>query len=447
MLITHLLYADDMVLLAHNYSGLKALVDGLQQLATAKGLTVNVKKSQYMVFNPSPHTRRASPPGIRFGSDTIDYVTEFKYLGMVFDSKCDLVKACDSLSSSMGCAIRDIMRTGSDQGILRMPHAMLKLFQTFVISRAMYASQVWGTAFLSTARMYKNSLQLKHLGFLKSLIGLKRSVSNDCLMSELCQKPLQYYWLRSAVRFWNGLEESNSKLLLAAAKADAHLARTCNSCWCGQLIEALGAMNAFPGQDLHSQFHSVFKFAVPDITTAWRKQFACRWSDVNENPRDPDVPARQHCTYKTFFKRDVDDSVRNLHPYLKDGLNLSPNTVRSMCRFRLSSHKLRVETGRYNNTPYAHRVCTRCDEDLVEDEQHVLFECHSFADLRDTTFTNLYNDIAFGDVRALMCTANYRDLARYIHLCMCSTDRWYESGYDGLLAHETHDAYAEQPQG
>ncbi len=34
--------------------------------------------------------------------------------------------------------------------------------------------------------------------------------------------------------------------------------------------------------------------------------------------------------------------------------------VRSMARFRLSSHNLRVELGRHNRVPYCARFCTRC---------------------------------------------------------------------------------------
>ena len=55
-----------------------------------------------------------------------------------------------------------------------------------------------------------------------------------------------------------------------------------------------------------------------------------------------------------------------------------------MTRFRTSSHKLNIETGRYSRppTPLEHRVCTFC-KDSFEDEFH-LFQCDYYCDLRDS---------------------------------------------------------------
>lgn len=51
-------------------------------------------------------------------------------------------------------------------------------------------------------------------------------------------------------------------------------------------------------------------------------------------------------------------------------------------RWRLSNHKLRIETGRYNTppTPRNERKCTLCD--VVEDEFHAIFICPVFHNIR-----------------------------------------------------------------
>ena len=49
-------------------------------------------------------------------------------------------------------------------------------------------------------------------------------------------------------------------------------------------------------------------------------------------------------------------------------------------RWRLSSHKLKVETDRYNNVPRESRVCLLCN--ILEDESHVNFVCPIYQSVR-----------------------------------------------------------------
>ena len=45
---------------------------------------------------------------------------------------------------------------------------------------------------------------------------------------------------------------------------------------------------------------------------------------------------------------------------------------RTLTRFRISAHKLAIETGRYKGIPRHDRICTRCTDNTVEDERHFL---------------------------------------------------------------------------
>jgi hypothetical protein len=49
---------------------------------------------------------------------------------------------------------------------------------------------------------------------------------------------------------------------------------------------------------------------------------------------------------------------------------------RAITKLRTSSHKLEIETGRYNNIPRDQRICKNCTLNKIEDENHLLFECH-----------------------------------------------------------------------
>ena len=45
----------------------------------------------------------------------------------------------------------------------------------------------------------------------------------------------------------------------------------------------------------------------------------------------------------------------------------------ALTKFRLSSHDLAIECGRYENTPRDERICKNCNLTMVENEYHFLF--------------------------------------------------------------------------
>ena len=57
---------------------------------------------------------------------------------------------------------------------------------------------------------------------------------------------------------------------------------------------------------------------------------------------------------------------------------------KSMAQIRCSSHKLRVETGRYTSEARHERTCRLCNSaTAIEDEQHILLHCPQLDDLRN----------------------------------------------------------------
>ena len=73
------------------------------------------------------------------------------------------------------------------------------------------------------------------------------------------------------------------------------------------------------------------------------------------------------------------------------------------------SHDLKIETGRRSGTPAELRLCS-CDENVVQDESHVLLNCSLSRDCRAR-----YNMLDFGSFSTLMERGNIKDLCGYIH--------------------------------
>lgn len=58
-----------------------------------------------------------------------------------------------------------------------------------------------------------------------------------------------------------------------------------------------------------------------------------------------------------------------------------PNPYKKLLSFRLSSHCLSIETGRYNNKKRNERCCSFCNGS-IEDEYHFILECKTYVNLR-----------------------------------------------------------------
>ncbi len=83
-------------------------------------------------------------------------------------------------------------------------------------------------------------------------------------------------------------------------------------------------------------------------------------------------------------------------------------------RWRLSCHKLRVETGRYEKPklPREERLCSVCL--VLEDERHALFfcKCHLFLRLRHSSLIEKFNSVA--EILHPNTTEEVTMIARYL---------------------------------
>ena len=85
---------------------------------------------------------------------------------------------------------------------------------------------------------------------------------------------------------------------------------------------------------------------------------------------------------------------------LKDGYNLEPyikivtdRKQRSLlAKTRMDTLPLRIETGRYRGILRENRLCTSCDQKVVEDATHALLHCAKHDSIRDTFYKDILTD-------------------------------------------------------
>ena len=116
-----------------------------------------------------------------------------------------------------------------------------------------------------------------------------------------------------------------------------------------------------------------------------QQNFASYWSLVtNTSLSRQNRGGNKLCTYIIFKK----------HFHREEYLNIAnPSARRTIAKFRLSAHKLRIESARYDcrnkYIPPEERICTNCDQSKTEDEFHFLLHCPKYNDLRKKLYENI----------------------------------------------------------
>ena len=85
-----------------------------------------------------------------------------------------------------------------------------------------------------------------------------------------------------------------------------------------------------------------------------------------------------YCTFKKNY---------SLSAYLE--LTRKNPSRKSLVKLRISSRKLRIETGRYDKIPRDERLCSLCNCNKIEDETHFLLDCPSYSSIRDRFFSKI----------------------------------------------------------
>jgi len=394
--VTHMLYADDLLLTSNESKQLQKMLNNLKRYAAGKGLVVNVEKSQVVNFNTYLNSK---VPDFYYDCKKLDNKDSFKYLGMMFDKHMNLDTAASQAAKSFGAAMRRVKELGLENRVTDRPHVMLWLCKTYAISAGMYGSQVWSTHYLLPNKTFQNILQVKHMNFLKRLLRVKNCTGNWAILRECAQEPLQFYWFRATANFWNSMIDANSITLRAIMKADVTLGNQgAQNCWARQFKDAMTGLDNEATYKL--MLSSYKKIDLPLLRVDIRRRHQTVWSEVVG--QDPTGSSKKAVTYHNWFgshiKPVTDPRVPYIMPhYLK--LALNSRVMRNVSMFRLRGHSLRCETDCYKKFDRSLRVCDRCACGEKQDEKHVVFSCtwDAAVQLRND-YRHIFANISDGDL-------------------------------------------------
>ena len=343
-----LMLMDDTVIFATSREQLTMKLKILEEYCTEYGMQVNESKTEFMVINGTPKDRET----IVLSTLTVKHCTSYVYLGVI-------VTENGSASASLKAHIAEKKKHLNRLNIfLSRNHdapffVKRKVFDAAFSSAILYGCESWIDVPLAP-------VEAMYMTAVRRLLDVRRSTSKlTCLVEaglpslEALIKDRQSKFLRKMLVYRDGMSETDPLMYTLAYIKD--------NC-----------------ETTYSYIHDVMQ--RDDYIEADRVEL-CR--QLRETP-----PEKTKLRLYSKFNPDLE-----VHPLYKvtDSRSCVEDNLRiAFTRIRLCSHSLRSETGRWNRVPADQRFCPHCQDQSIQNEEHLL-ECP--ATLRIRTLYNVGTDI------------------------------------------------------
>ena len=385
-IVNHLLWADDLVLMATNEESLQHLLNILHEFCQDWGLEVNLKKTKVMVFTSSG---RLIPPRrvLTLGDLPVECVSKYTYLGISITPNLNMKKPQEELRKK-GLRAYFGMRGTINLNDLSNS-ATLKLFDSLVKPVALYGAQIWADstslaksfgspnvikdimsqpdcdlASKSVNALFKkiasDSSERLHLCTLKWILGVHKKASNIGVWGDTGRTPLGFSAIKLSLDYLQRVESLPPESLTNLAFQEQ---KRLNLSWYSTLNTILVNYREF----------------LPSSRTD------------RDNPRV--IVSEMETIFKDIWLHSVRSSSKlAFYSSIKQAfareeyLDLTNKDARfQLTRIRISAHNLEVERGRYANLERCDRLCKAClviGISSVDDEAHLLYNCTPLGGLR-----------------------------------------------------------------
>ena len=245
----------------------------------------------------------------------------------------------------------------------------MELFDKLIVPILNYGSEVWG---------FHDAPEIErvHLKFCKSILGVKTSVQNDFVYGELQRRPLKYARIMNILKYWLKIVHGEK----------SHYVNTCylhtlktletsnTSSWVRGvkcMLESNGFRDVWLCQGVGNRelFVKIFNDRLNDV-------FFQNWSE------------RLSMSSRAIFYRNIKTNW-SFAQYL-ELVNVTQHR-KALCRLLVSSHRLRIETSRWEKPPVPRemRLCELCHRD-IEDEFHFVLVCTAYVVIRNKYIKKYY---------------------------------------------------------
>ena len=324
--------ADDTMLIAESSQLLRRKLVAILDYSNRKYQIPNFKKTKYADFSSKTTTTPIEIEGYKpFLS--IDCNKGHSYLGMLFLPTSDVDAI---LLFNIKSRMKHIPKFYSWLEINENTPFETKLLviDNCCLSAITYGCESWGD--FSCVHQKLISLEIK---ILKTTLKVKKGTSNDLIFYELRRCNIIAKIKDKQYNFFRKLQELSEDTSIMS-----HMLQLCNN---SETIEYYKSLRGNNANNFRQELEQKIRTDTSSMISYYR------------NLVDPE----KSCIYNSF--------ANDYHRFI-------------ITRWRLSNHKLRIETGRYVRpfVPRDERVCLRCG--ILEDEHHALFVCPRYNAIRLT---------------------------------------------------------------
>jgi hypothetical protein len=383
-----LLYADDIVLLAESAADLQHMLDELHDFCEATCMSVNVGKSEVVVFHTPAGARRHS---YLYNGLPLAVKDSFVYLGVNLSSEPSGHVLTTRLSKAR--AVLYAMRQRCHELHLDNVHARCRLFDALVLPVLNYGCEVWAPEHLCKQKSAVNMSGVAdtlHNDFMRHALGVRKSTPVAAMLEELGgRQPIACAWLKQCLGFYNRIMlRKDDDVVRSAMVENVQLAASGASLtWAHQVQQCLRMAGVHDQADVLGSGQVVATQAAVNALADTIQEKA--WQGVHDDDAangsvvrtaDDKRPCFKLLTYRAWFSRNGIYAGRSFMFYVD-----RREQVVALARFRLGSHHLNIETGRWSRRKRSERdpcpCCATSGQAERDDELHLLL-CPAYEKLR-----------------------------------------------------------------
>ena len=205
------------------------------------------------------------------------------------------------------------------------------------------------------------------MSFCKNTLGVKKSTCNSLVYYELGRFPLHITRKLRILKYWIKLKNSDNCILRSCLEDRENI----NDTWINQIQTELNNLGLG------------YIFNESSIDKVTQKILEQRFFDLHRQEMFSAICRSSRGEYYQYIADNF-----GLQYYLSKAI--SEIYRKSITRFRLSSHNLNIESGRYKNELRSKRICTLCNLRDVEDEFHFILKCPKYQEIRNLYIKKYY---------------------------------------------------------
>ena len=257
----------------------------------------------------------------------------------------------------------------------------LYLFDTQVKPILLYPCGSWVDSLKNNGNLsdtiQKNAIARFHIGVLKQFLGVHKKTTNVAMLLETGRHPItisaqvqaiKYFFRFPIIKHDKLLKSYYEKEKLYSVRNDKFIKYIINT------LDNIGMGNIWKEQLIENKDLSKDATLVKCIKT--------RLTDISSQSL---ISSLKNNSGKLTFLTKIKDTHK-----FEEYLNIDNfEHRRAISKLRTSSHKLEIETGRWNNIQKEDRMCKNCALGAVEDEFHMLFDCRMHVTERTKFFNSL----------------------------------------------------------